>query len=238
MAMERKRLEIARSGFDEPFPVRGPATPSRPQTLPPLPRAPEFLKPRIPPRVDTHPQVSPVAGPSSMLLDEPVDVVPKESPSAKPSPPPPFIFPSARRPSEGPRATPAPARISCKGWNILELCRKYPNFHDVRRVKASSVPEELSRMMNEYENIGTPLIIEGWHEHPGWKPELLNLHWLLAEVKDKGTHTVLDLNEPRRPYAAEMHVRNIYDRRDFSYTLPAFVDMCRKQSVYHEPGGR
>ncbi len=235
MAMERKRLELVHSGFDAPSPVRGPAAPGRAQTLPPLPRAPEFLNKKNSLSANTYPQDIPVAGPSSKPLDEPV---PKESPSAKPSPPPPFIFPSAPRRSERPRETPATSRFSCEGWNISELCRNNPNFHEVRRVKASVVPEGLSRIMDEYENVGKPLIIEGWDEHPCWESDLLNLDWLLAEVKDKGAHALLDLNQPRRPHAAEMHVRNVHDRRDYSMTLPAFVEMCRKQAVYHEPGGK
>ncbi|KAI1795904.1 hypothetical protein LXA43DRAFT_881109 [Ganoderma leucocontextum] len=217
--MERKRLEIARSGFDEPWSVRGLAAPGRAQILPPLPRTPEFLTKKIPPSTNTRPQDSPVAGPSSRRLDEPASIGPKESLSARPSPPPAFTLPSTPRPSEGPKATPAPPRISCEGWNVSELCRKYPNFHEVRRVKASTVHEDLSRIMDEYENAGNPLIIEGWDEHPDWRPDLLNMDWLLADVKDK-----------------ELHVRNVHDRKDYSTDLPAFVDMCRKLPVYHEPG--
>ncbi|KAM5535184.1 hypothetical protein V8D89_011120 [Ganoderma adspersum] len=217
--MERKRLELARSGFNEPFPVRPPAAPGHAQTLPPLPPTPEFLNKDNSPSANTRPQDSPVAGPSSKPLDGSANIVFKESPSAKPSPPLSHTFPPASRPSEGPRATPAPPRISCEGWNISELCRKYPNFHEVRRAKASTVQEDLSRIMDEYENAGNPLIIEGWHEHPAWRQDLLNLDWLLAEVGDK-----------------EMHVRNVHNRRDFSLNLPTFVDMCRKQAVYHEPG--
>ena len=149
-AMERKRLELARSGFNQLFPIRPPAAPGHAQTLPPLPPTPEFLNKNNSPIANTRPQDKPVAGPSSTPLDEPANAVVKESPSAKPSPPPSHTFPPPLRPSEGPRATPVPPRISCEGWNISELCGKYLNFHEVRRVKALTVQEDLSRIMDEY----------------------------------------------------------------------------------------
>nr|VWO98625.1 Major facilitator superfamily transporter [Ganoderma boninense] len=215
--MERKRMELALLGSIEPFPVRGTAAPSRSQTLPPIPPTPEFLNKKNSSNADTRTQDIPVAGPSSVPLDEPANIVLKESPLARPSLPPPFILPPPSRP---PVVTSASSRISCEGWSIPGLCREYSNFHEVHRVKASTVFEDLSRIMEKYETVGNPLIIEGWHEHPGWRPDLLNLDWLLAEVGDK-----------------EMHIRDVHNRRDFSSNLPTFVDMCRKQPVYQEPGG-
>ncbi|PIL23972.1 transcription factor [Ganoderma sinense ZZ0214-1] len=219
MAMERKRMELALSGSSEPLLIRAAAAPDRAQTVPPLPPTPEFLNQKNSASANTRIRDIPISGPSSVSLDEPANIVFKESPSAKPSPSPPFIFPPPSRPSEGSMVAPASPRISCEGWVISELCRKYPNFHEVRRVKASTVSEDLSRIMEEYETVGNPLIVEGWHEHPGWRQDLLNLDWLLAEVGDK-----------------EMHVRNVHNRRDFSLNLPTFVEMCRKQALFHEPG--
>lgn len=56
--------------------------------------------------------------------------------------------------------------LSTKGWTIDNLLKKSKNFHQIKRVAASS--KSLAKSIEQYEANGKPLVIEGWHNHKSW----------------------------------------------------------------------
>ncbi|EJF65833.1 hypothetical protein DICSQDRAFT_50077 [Dichomitus squalens LYAD-421 SS1] len=209
--------ELPLAGYDQLRPLGTPAARLPTQIVPPIPRAPEFLRQPSEQSSGLHSQVNALAGPSSRPQDVPLNTVSKESlePTLPTSSP---ILPGPTPPDE-PRSNPPPPRITCKGWSVPELCGKYTNFREVRRVKASALSEDPSQVLDDYERKGEPLIVEGLHQHSSWREDILNMEWLLKNAGDK-----------------EIHVRNVHNRKDYPTTFAEFVRMSRDQDVYNSPG--
>lgn len=53
------------------------------------------------------------------------------------------------------------------------------NFKEIKRVSALLPKEELSKIIRKFEDLGIPLIVEGFHNLPDWKPETLSPEWLV-----------------------------------------------------------
>lgn len=66
--------------------------------------------------------------------------------------------------------------ISTKGWTLEQLIKKSPNFLSVDRVRFDD--PMLMQAIRLHEDSGTPLIIEGFHEHDSWPVDLFTLDWL------------------------------------------------------------
>lgn len=69
--------------------------------------------------------------------------------------------------------TSSPPAISAKGWSLQKLIAAGKRFKQVPRVSASA--HSLSAEIAKHE--GIPLIIDGWHNHPGWRKDRFNIDW-------------------------------------------------------------
>ena len=207
MASERLRQELLQTGYGELRPLGSPAAHLRAQIVPPLPRTPELLRQPSEQRLDPRATANAVAGPSSMPLNEPINIV-SENHLPEPTPPPHSALLSTPAPPDECRSTPPPLRISCKGWSVSELCGKYANFREVRRVKASALSEDLSRVLEDYEHKGEPLVVEDLHKHPRWREDMLNMEWLLKNASDKGVFALPSIRLTTESSACHRHSRS------------------------------
>ncbi|OAX38638.1 hypothetical protein K503DRAFT_691203, partial [Rhizopogon vinicolor AM-OR11-026] len=102
--------------------------------------------------------------------------------------------------------------ITTKGWTLAGLVNKAPNFHPVNRVHCRD--PGLIQTIRTHENSGTPLIIQGFHEHESWPTHLFTLDWL---------------NEHGNPGASARNVRNW---SDFDLPLSELISKLRATQVY------
>lgn len=86
---------------------------------------------------------------------------------------------------------------STRGWSLNLLLETGPNFHDVRRVSATS-PDLGDTIRNIFEIKGRPLVIEGFHQHPQWPKEMFTLEHFEKNMKENGEILPLSLREATR----------------------------------------
>ncbi|KAG2157278.1 hypothetical protein DEU56DRAFT_905932 [Suillus clintonianus] len=102
--------------------------------------------------------------------------------------------------------------ISTKGWTLAQLVKKSPDFHPVDRVHFDD--PMLMQTIRMHEDSGTPLIIEGFHEHESWPADLFTLDWL---------------SEHGKPGASARNVRNW---ADFDLPLSELIRKLRATPIY------
>ena len=112
-----------------------------------------------------------------MLMDHPDQRLPQLRAAAAATSP---------TPRPAPELTPSPApdigMISSTGWSEDSLLRAGgSNFNRVPRISASLPPEEMTVKLLESEASGVPLIIEGWHLHPGWNSDLFSMEGFVGD---------------------------------------------------------
>ncbi|TBU37938.1 hypothetical protein BD309DRAFT_875388 [Dichomitus squalens] len=218
MSHERIRQELLSAGYMDYLRPQGTSAARLPtQTVPPRPRTPELFRQPSEQRSGLHSGVNAVAGASSRPQDVPLNTVSKER--LEPVLPTSSPLLTGPTPSDEPRSTHSPPRITCKGWSVSGLCGKYANFREVRRVKASALSEDPSRVLDDYERKGEPLIVEGLHHNSTWREAILNMGWLLKNAGDK-----------------EIHVRNVHNWKDYLTTCAEFVRVSREQDVHYSTG--
>lgn len=120
------------------------------------------------------------------------------------------------RPRSLPRNEGAPF-VTTKDWSLGGLLERSERFFPVRRVSAALSAQELAAELARFEKDGVPLIIEGYHERPGWPKHLLNVDWLLGQ----------DLPEVR--------TRNVRDWTDGKMCMKDFISTSRSTSPYASP---
>lgn len=133
---------------------------------------------------------------------------------------------TAPRPTHPPPTITGASNDFGADWTFDGILAKGTHFKPVPRVSALD-EEEMLKAIERHDNSGIPLIIEGWHLHPRWKSELLDIEWLLQNKGDEGVQApippLLYLLTPHPVW----HVRNMQDRTDVDMTLSEFVARSR-----------
>lgn len=72
---------------------------------------------------------------------------------------------------------------STKGWALDLLIARAPRtFHHVDRVSAALPAAELAKTIEEYEESGRPLVIEGFHKLPSWPKKKFTLEGFVNDA--------------------------------------------------------
>lgn len=79
--------------------------------------------------------------------------------------------------------------LTTKGWSMEFLLAQGDNFEQVPRVSALEL--DMDRI-SDYNDIDTPLVIEGWHNHPKWPKDLFTIDKFRELSKDSSECTVSD----------------------------------------------
>ena len=81
-----------------------------------------------------------------------------------------------------PSPTPDIHMLFSAGWSEDSLLRAgSSNFNCVPCISASLPPKEVTAKLLESEASGVPLIIEGWHLHPGWNLDLFSMEGFVGD---------------------------------------------------------
>lgn len=83
---------------------------------------------------------------------------------------------------EGDDVSPA---ISSRDWTLQGLLRRGKRFKQVKRIPASWPEAQLLSAIEQHEQSGEPLIIEGWHQQRNWPRDLFDINWLLRNCGDQ-----------------------------------------------------
>lgn len=74
---------------------------------------------------------------------------------------------------------------STKGWSLDSLIAHAPGtFYHVDRVSAKLPPDELATKIEQYEQSGRPLVIEGFHTLPSWPKKKFTLDSFVKDAAE------------------------------------------------------
>ncbi|KAH9483676.1 C-module-binding factor A [Psilocybe cubensis] len=109
---------------------------------------------------------------------------------------------------------------STKGWTLDLLIARAPRtFRHADRVSAALPAAELARRIEEYEESGRPLVIEGFHELSSWPKKKFTLEGF---VKDAVEDTI--------------NARNVRTWTDAELKLSDFIEKSRAMPQYAQEG--
>ncbi|PPQ63092.1 hypothetical protein CVT24_005947 [Panaeolus cyanescens] len=109
---------------------------------------------------------------------------------------------------------PSSPSITTKGWTLDGLIAQSHNFVPVERVSFNS-PNLLSVIQESEEN-GTPLVIQGFHLHDKWPKNMFTLENFLDN--------------------SNITVRNVHNWTDTSIPMTDFIAQFRRISIFSEVG--
>lgn len=83
-----------------------------------------------------------------------------------------------------------------KNWNIEDLLAFAENFEDAPRVDISTMQDsEIEKLVQDHEERGIPVVLEGWHLRDGWQQALFTPEWLKKPENVSQRITVRDMED-------------------------------------------
>ncbi|KAK0459872.1 uncharacterized protein EV420DRAFT_294805, partial [Desarmillaria tabescens] len=107
--------------------------------------------------------------------------------------------------------------FTTRDWSLEGLLKQGKRFFPIPRVSAVG-GQSLEDILQRYDGDTKPLVIEGWHKHPGWLGQKFSLEWL----REHGQKNIA--------------VRNIHDWSDRTVPLEEFAKHCRSTPCFLTPG--
>ena len=93
----------------------------------------------------------------------------------------------------GSASLPIGERISTRGWtmeSLLELGNS--KFSPVKRISVRRLSTtQIVEIVREYEELGSPLILEEWHLRRDWNKTVLNVDYLVERLPNQGRPCLL-----------------------------------------------